>query len=366
MKILITGQSGLETKSYLKNFKSYAKKKGEELELVSIGDLMYKEDPSIPRRRMLNIEIGRRNQIRRSAFEKAIALSEKKDNFILDTRLTTRWRSGLYPAFEFKQIIEFGADLYITLIDDVDVIKLNLGKRESPHSQYFTLKDIMVWREEEIHTAEILSMAQESITKRKVPFYIIAMGHPIEVIYDLLFNSSKKRVYSSFPITAIQSDPKLVEETKRFREKLSKHLTIFDPLTIDEKRLHQEMIVALQATAPKDWIEIDTKGEKQKLSIYQIIDIIHDIDGQIVSRDFKLIDQSHMIIALVPADTNGRLHISSGVERELQYADQTGKDTFILCPQMDKMSPFQQVTATGVFRKSADLLSELKKRGYLQ
>ena len=45
--------------------------------------------------------------------------------------------------------------------------------------------------------------------------------------------------------------------------------------------------------------------------------IADDIDGQIVARDFKLIDQSDMILIYFPQDVDGRPIIAGGVQSEL-------------------------------------------------
>ena len=57
-----------------------------------------------------------------------------------------------------------------------------------------------------------------------------------------------------------------------------------------------------------------------ELKCAALVDIIPDNDGQKYTRDFKLIDQSDMIISLIPELEDGRPGLSSGVERELQLA----------------------------------------------
>ena len=43
-----------------------------------------------------------------------------------------------------------------------------------------------------------------------------------------------------------------------------------------------------------------------RVSVKQVLDIAGDIDGQIYARDFKLIDQSDMIVSLIPQLAGGR------------------------------------------------------------
>ena len=65
-----------------------------------------------------------------------------------------------------------------------------------------------------------------------------------------------------------------------------------------------------------------------RVSVKQVLDIAGDIDGQIYMRDFKLIDQSHMIVSYVPELPGGIPGLSSGVERELQHAFEHTKEVF--------------------------------------
>src|SRR5881227_2895477 len=44
--------------------------------------------------------------------------------------------------------------------------------------------------------------------------------------------------------------------------------------------------------------------------------------GQIYARDFKMIDQSDLIVSLIPPLPSGKPALSSGVERELQHASE--------------------------------------------
>ena len=59
--------------------------------------------------------------------------------------------------------------------------------------------------------------------------------------------------------------------------------------------------------------------------VKQVLDVAGDIDGQIYARDFRLIDQSDMIVSLVPELPGGVPGLSSGVERELQHAFEGGE-----------------------------------------
>ena len=65
-----------------------------------------------------------------------------------------------------------------------------------------------------------------------------------------------------------------------------------------------------------------------------------DILGQIYARDFKMIDQSDLIVSLVPELPDGRPALSSGVERELQHAFEAGKEVYVVWRCGATPSPF--------------------------
>jgi adenylate kinase len=366
MRVICTGQSGLKKQNFLQEVQSVARRQGKDVHLFSVGDLMHKLYPGIPPGRILNLEKHLLDELRHNAFQIILDESQEKENVIVNTHITMRWGFGLFPAFDFSQFTQFNPDMYITLIDDVDAIKLELSHRDEPQSRNLALKDIMVWREEELVSTEIVARTHSLVGKKDILHYVVATGHSPRIIYELMFEGHKKRVYASFPMTLVQEQPDILRKIKKFREELKKHFIVFDPATISEKRLHGEMIASLEMIYPRDWFEIKTAGKAQKLSIWEVISIIHDIDGQIIARDYKMIDQSDMIIAFVPAGSAGQpsLHVSPGVERELQYAHETGKEVFIVCPKPGLLSPFQKGTAE-VFRTFEELISEFKRRGYL-
>jgi hypothetical protein len=71
--------------------------------------------------------------------------------------------------------------------------------------------------------------------------------------------------------------------------------------------------------------------------------------GQIYARDFKMIDQSDMIVSLIPELPGGKPALSSGVERELQHAFEGGKEVYVIWTARGTPSPFITETATKVF-----------------
>ena len=95
----------------------------------------------------------------------------------------------------------------------------------------------------------------------------------------------------------------------------------------------------------------------------EITRVAQDIDAQIYARDFKLIEQSDMIVSYVPELPGGIPGLSSGVERELQHAHEGGKEVYVVWKPAKTPSPFITETATQVFTSTADALEFYEEQG---
>ena len=101
------------------------------------------------------------------------------------------------------------------------------------------------------------------------------------------------------------------------------------------------------------------------LKTAEVVQISGDIMGQIYMRDFKMVDQSDMIVSYVPELANGKPSISSGVERELQHAFEGAKEVYVIWACRAMPSPFVTQTATRVFNSTDDAISFFRQKGYI-
>ena len=81
-------------------------------------------------------------------------------------------------------------------------------------------------------------------------------------------------------------------------------------------------------------------------------------------RDFRLIDQSDMIVSLVPELPGGIPGLSSGVERELQHAWEHTKEVYVVWKPEKPPSPFITETATKIFKTVEEALAFFQEQGY--
>jgi adenylate kinase len=362
MRAIVTGQIGMDKKPYLKAVADLAGQTGEQggVALYNIGDMMYNEGKDVRPGRILDLPISRLNSLRRAAFKDVIASSQSHKNMIVNTHATFRWRHGLFSAFDFDQIAAIKPDLFICLVDNIEVVHNRLHRDFDLDA---TLKDCMVWREEEILATEILSQAVPGSK-----FYIVSRGRHIpttRTAFRLICRPNMKKVYPSFPMSHVVDLPDILKEIDDFRAQLAEHFITFDPGDVDEKILLDRAVAKAKEGKVDEWLEVTphsfggTKAQNEKpvrVRVREVLDIAGDIDGQIYMRDFKLIDQSDMIVSLVPEipgvggkDIPG---LSSGVERELQHAWKPKKNP----------SPFITETATKIFHSVPEALSYFEEK----
>ena len=155
----------------------------------------------------------------------------------------------------------------------------------------------------------------------------------------------------------------------RFRADLADKFIAFDPGDVDEKILLDRAIEA--AKSGEDFVEVEPgsfSGGKDKLrvSVREVLDIAGDVDGQIYSRDFKMVRQSDMIVSLVPNLPDGSPGLSSGVERELHHAFEHGREVYVVWHPQKNPSPFITETSTQWFRSVQEAMSYFEEQGMFQ
>lgn len=360
MKIVVTGQVGIDKKEFLGRLERIAAGWGHDLKTFHVGEMMYDEAPDVAKGKILDLPLARLENLRRSVFKDIIAAADKHPNILVNTHATFRWNHGLFFAFDHDQMVQFDADLYIVLLDSIDQVHRRL-QRDGYVDH--TLKDLMVWREEEILATELLSR----IVRGHGCFFISIRGDDMlaEMLARIMFCPEMTKAYLSFPMSHVIDMPDVMAEIEKFRNDMKRYFVCFDPADMEK-----EKPLALRALeAARDGHRNFTSGtgkETTTLETSQVLDIIPDIDGQIYVRDFKLIDQADMIVSLIPALRNGKPAISSGVERELQHAHENTRDVFIVWQPSCEPSPFITETVTKVFRTTDEAIRYFMENGYVR
>jgi adenylate kinase len=368
MRAVVTGQIGVDKKPYLNAAADLSGARGTRVGVHHLGDMMYREAPDVRPGRILDLPLSRLTTLRRAAFRDVIAATTPARDFphvMVNTHATFRWRHGLFPAFDFDLIARFEPTMFICLVDNVEVVHHRLHQE---HDIDATLKDCMVWREEEILATELLADAMGM----RNSFYILSRGRQsdtVETCARLITRPDLRKVYPSFPMSHVVDMPEVLAEIDHFRAQLAKHFIAFDPGDVDEKLLLEKALAA--ARRGEDRIEVQPHsfggregGPALRVAVREVLDIAGDIDGQIYMRDFKLIDQSDMIVSLIPELPGGVPGLSSGVERELHHAFEHTKEVYVVWKPKKSPSPFITETATKIFRSVEEALAYFDSKGW--
>ena len=142
---------------------------------------------------------------------------------IVNTHATFRWHHGLFSAFDFDQMSLLKPDMFICLVDNVETVHQRLHEE---HDIDATLKDCMVWREEEILATELLANAMGCHND----FYILSRGRhadTVETCIKLVTRPDVRKVYPSFPMSHVVNMPDILAEIDSFRAAIAEHLHRF-------------------------------------------------------------------------------------------------------------------------------------------
>src|SRR5580704_9515544 len=225
MRAIVTGQVGVDKGPYLEAVKAAAIKAGHDLEVCHVGKMMYAEAPDVPAGRILNLPITRLNTLRRAVFKEILGIAERREHVLVNTHATFRWRHGLFAAFDFDQIKAFNADHYFCLLDNAESVHQRLNR---DHDIDHTLKDILVWREEELLATEILA----NILRGFGHFFLLSRGREtptMRTFFRLLFEPKLKKAYLSFPMSHVWDQPEILGKIEQFKRTMHEHLICFDP-----------------------------------------------------------------------------------------------------------------------------------------
>ena len=367
MRTIVTGTVGLDKYPYLEQVKELARRQGHDAAVGHVGRRMYAEAPDVAPGRILDLPLSRLHLLRRSVIKDILALTKQHEHLILNTHATFRWRHGVFAAFDFDQFASLEADMYVCLMDTADALHARLVQ---DHQIDHSLKDLLVWREEELLGTEMMmrGCALQRAADRPPPrFYAMALGRDsstAQMFYRLMFEPQIRKAYIGFPMTHVANIPEILAEIEEFRQLIKRHFTVFDPADMEEYKLYHDALIASEQGHKV--ITTEVLGQTLTFEVSEVLQAASDIHAQIYARDFMLIDQADMIISYIPELPGGQPAISSGVERELQHAYEATREVFVIWRPKAPPSPFVTETATKVFRTTDEAMQYFALEGYLQ
>ncbi len=334
MLIFTTSISGSGRKEYLKNFVEYAKKRGKNVKVYFVGNMLFdrakKVGINITPENVLNANPNVINALRSAVFEEILGDLpqdlKKNDAVIISVHTLFYWKNVFRRAYDYFYLNQINPDMFITFIDGGDQILERLNVRAQWKPERLTAHEVLLWQNVEVEMTESLA---EFLRK---DFFTVPVKQPYSTLYKLMFNRNVEPVYVSMPITHI-TNPKDLKRIDDFIKKLDKYFTVFDPRTIETGSVK---LRAFKSAAKKE----------DELATHQ----------HTVARDlYWLLKQSKKIIAFFP-----QIVSSPGVINELREAFETNKDVWLIYPNKVG-SPFITYFCNRLFLNEREFFKFLEK-----
>jgi len=338
--IVCTGMSGSGRESAISSMLDYAKSK-KNVKLVNIGERMYQKSShigyTISPGKILNLSEKDLDYLRAVVYEEICKEKSKTENMIINTHACFRWNKYITKAFDYYYLTRLNPDIYVTVID---TIYSTYGRLEGANWKgRNALWELLAWRDEEEHITKTFAMIQ------KKKHFTICYEEPPEAMYNIIFEPTVKKTYLSYPISS--GDAKALKEVGKFRDRLRKNAVVFDPLAI--KDIEGLTAALAEKKKGKTTIEIpfkDDHGRERKacFKIKELEGVKEYLQDQTIIRDYNMIEQSDFVTVYYYDPSIN----SPGVQREISYAKQNGKDVYIYYPRKE-MSPFLKKDITKHF-----------------
>ncbi len=346
VRVLVAGHSGLDKHRWINAISSYANGK--------VGRVMALDFDSMLSNSMPYFLDSYLEKQRNKWYETVNQLlnridKEQPEHVIVSMHLTYFRHNTYWSLIDANALREFKFDMIVTLIDDAYSVWHRISNRESRerHGVYIRLRDVFVWRTVEIMMADMLA------TVLGIRNYVVAIKHPVETFFKLMFTKLPK-AYLSHPISHVRDNGKAISEINEFARRLRGIVVLFEPTTIDELIIERNWTNGRRTIIDRGdrWpVDNDDSEYPIKLREDEVMEVITRnpvtkrslIQDQVMRRDFRYIEQSDMVIAYRPK-YGGTL--SMGVSSEVTIAVNMGKPVYVYWPPEDgdiANNPFEYV-----------------------
>jgi hypothetical protein len=213
-------------------------------------------------------------------------------------------KSGLREGMTLADLRHLRPDMLLTLIDAPQDIHDRLTGHPGDYL-HLTIESIVKWQEFEVYVTNLFGQ----VIERR---HFVVPQRQVDTLESLLF-SERKPVYVSYPMTHLPTEdrPRIVD----FANELRQRFTVFDPSAVESTH--------------------NLKPYYSQVDLQAINDhtVVRDLDWLIGIN-------SECVIAYMP-----KIVFSSGMNDELRYGFEVGKETFIVldCPfdeGIPNLSPF--------------------------
>lgn len=354
-----TGITGSEGRQYLNELEDFV---GDPARLRILDPWVKTKElhPDVNEATILNISDEDRMDYFQGAYESIAAtlgeLRNKSEDIVVVVPMHSvfYWKSEPMDAVKKEFVKWLSPDLFITVVHNVKAVKANLDQDECSRFPDITLTEILQWRQQE--TKETSRWAA-SFRKRHI---VVARNEPVETLYGVLF-SERRRIYFSYPMSYVS--PHEMNKAKKLIGKLrAMGYVVFDPDSIDDAKYIGELGEQLRAKQ-------GMKRARQQLS-----PIATMVGDHTVALDYKLIEQSDMVVVRYPSVEYKKyivekdkvapamyIPLSAGVICEMVRGKDKQKKVFAVWLPNIEPSPFFEYQCFRLFRTEQELIDYLEQ-----
>lgn len=343
MIVWCSGISGSGRKDYLREVASYFAQRGQRCRVFEFGELLAKvqdetriadDATTLLDGNPVVLEVQRKAAFARLMDE--LRDWPREDVAIISNHACFMRKGRLQTSMDMAQVKSSLApivDIYATVVDGA----FDVYWRQQEHAEWrghLTVAEIAIWRDFETTLTKVLADYENK------PFYLLARQEPPEMLYRLCQRPIPKRIYLSYPITAItQTNPELLEEARQLAARLrDAGFVVYNPMAVDDTP------VSLGRAGHGPEVGVTPEAIKAAEPY---------LNSQTISRDYQLIDQADWVVVYYPTDK-----ISPGVLSEMQHARDVRIPVF-MCAFPGAISPFLGILYQEAFAAPDELLDAL-------
>ncbi len=279
--------------------------------------------------------------LRAAALEKILSQIEaqRPRHWMLNTHAVFRWKNSLISGFDPHYLARLDPHLFVTVTAGVKTTLMRLHSQ--PRWSGLTEEAALTWREEEQFFTE------EMARIHRKPQVLLPRRASVESVYRLLFEPRWKKAYLSYPMQHVNADEE--RGLRAFKTRLEQQLVVFDPADVNDFAGEDDGREWSDGSAQAATLAEGGGRERDRLRQH--------IADQIVVRDYKLIQQSDVVVVFYDVAVP-----SPGVISEMKFALESGKQVFGLWLPASEPSVFFTRYCSTWFRGADALFSYLREQ----
>lgn len=284
-------------------------------------------------------------------------IGRRPGTHIVSTPLHFEWKGNRFHGLHDDEIQSLNPDMIIIIFDDILRVRKRLSQDTQWQGHTFTLGEIANWRREEIN----LAYHHANLFTPRPEVQLVAYENGPEFLQDVIWSHGREKVYLSHPITG--ESETMLTDIYEFGKTLSEYYVVFDPYMIKDwntvEAWRRTVNAAIEAGEPRPTklnftMEYKTGAIHEEIDALELEASIKNLRFQIIDTDYKLIENSAMVVVYHP-----RAAISAGVMCEMVYAKALAKMVYVYYPY--EPSPFFEWYATRIFPEEDELRDFLIK-----